>query len=454
MYLTEKLADFVVDTKYKDVPEEARLKAKQCILDCLGVTLAGSIDPINKPIKEYLEEIGGKEQSTVIGLGIRTSAPNAAFANGVFGHVLDYDDTNQIFVGHSTVSILSAILAFGELLKSTGRDIITAFLIGTEVQWKIGDALVYSGDHYNKGWHSSCTIGTLGAVAAAGKLLQLDSEKMAHAFGIAASEAAGFQEQFGTHCKPFHAGRANENGVIAALLARGGFTSAKSSLEGKFGYVRLMADEYDLEKIRDFGKPWGILEPTLARGINLKMYPICGSGMGAAEGILSLIEEHDIKAEEVESVECFARPKYVEILKHHDPKTGLEAKFSMEYWMTIALLERQIGLRQFTDNKVQESKVREYIKRVRVSPDPSIQYPWSKVRIKVDMKDGRSYTTLYFPPKGTPENPMSDEELLAKYRGCAEWCGLPKEKTEESIELTMELEKLANVDELMKLMYQ
>lgn len=368
VYLTEKLADFVVNTEYMAIPEEAVHKAKQCILDCLGVTLAGSIDPINKPIRQYLEEIGGKEQSTVIGLGIKTSASNAAFANGIFGHILDYDDTNQIFVGHSTVVILPAILALGELLKCTGRDIITAFLVGTEVKWKIGDALVFSGNHYNKGWHSTCTIGTFGAAAAAGKLLQLSSEKMGHALSIAASEAAGFQEQFGTHCKSFHAGRANENGVVAALLARGGFTGAKSALEGKLGYVRLMADEYNLEKIRDFGKPWGILEPNMARGINLKMYPICGSGMGAVEGVLSLLQEHDIRAQDVDSIECFARPKFVELLMYHVPKTGLEARFSMEYWMTIAMLERQLGLKQLTDEKVQEPRVREFIKKVKISP--------------------------------------------------------------------------------------
>jgi len=125
----------------------------------------------------------------------------------------------------------------------------------------------------------------------------------------------------------------------------------------------------------------------------------------------------------------------------------------MEYWMTIALLERQAGLKQFTDEKVQEPKVREFVKRVKVTPDPSIQYPWSKVKVKVNMKDGRSFTKMYFPPKGSPENPMSEEELIAKYRECAEWFGLGKEKTEKSIRLIMELEKLGNVEELMKLMY-
>ena len=176
MFLTEKLAEFVVDTTYEDIPDEARRKAKRCILDCVGVTLAGSLDPIQVPVKQYLEEIGGNEHSTIIGLGGKTSVLNAAFANGVFGHVLDFDDTNQIFVGHASVVIVPAIVALAERLGSTGKDMITAYMVGTEVQWRLGDALVNSGNHYAKGWHSTCTIGSFGAAAAAGKLLRLDAE--------------------------------------------------------------------------------------------------------------------------------------------------------------------------------------------------------------------------------------------------------------------------------------
>jgi 2-methylcitrate dehydratase PrpD len=157
MTITEKLAKRIVDTEYKDIPEEAKNKAKLCILDCFGVLMAGFAEPIKEPIERYLKRVGGKEESTVIGLGIKTSASHAAFANGVFGHVLDYDDTNQIFVGHATVVTLPTMLSLGEAMTLTGEDIITAYMVGTEVQWKLGDALVTSGNHYSKGWHSTGT---------------------------------------------------------------------------------------------------------------------------------------------------------------------------------------------------------------------------------------------------------------------------------------------------------
>jgi 2-methylcitrate dehydratase PrpD len=450
--ITEKFAKFIVDAEYGGISEKAKTKAKLCILDCFGALLAGSMEPINKPVKRYIERVGGKEEATVIGLGLKTSAPQAAFANGVFGHVLDYDDTNQIFVGHASVVTLPTMLALGEAMTLCGEDVITAYMVGTEVQWKLGDALVTSGNHYSKGWHSTGTIGTFGATAAAGKLLGLNKEEMVNALGIAASEAAGFQEQFGTHCKSFHAGRANENGITAALLASEGFTSSRTALEGKLGYLRVSTDRYDLEKINNFGDPWGILEPTVAKGINLKKYPVCGGGVGSVEGILSLIDDYDLRPEDVESIDCHLRPKYSELLMYHDPKTGLEAKFSMEYWMARALLDRKLGLQQLTDEKVMDQKARELVKRVKLIPDPEMEYPSSKVRILVKTRDGRLLDTMYFPPKGTPENPMTEEELMDKYRECSEWGGVARERIEESMKMLMEIEKLDDVGDLMRLM--
>ncbi len=448
--LTEKLAEFICSVEYTNIPEKAKTKAKQCILDCFGVTLAGSAESIKKPIEGYLRRVQGKEEATVIGLGVKASVPQAAFANGVFGHVLDYDDTNQMFVGHGTVVILPAILALGEAVRLSGEDALTAYMVGTEVQWKLGDALVTSGNHYAKGWHSTGTIGTLGAAAAAGKLLGLDVDQMTNALGIAASEAGGFQEQFGTHCKSFHAGRANENGVNAALLAKEGFTSSRTALDGRLGYLKVSTDRYDLGKVGGFGEPWGIMEPTVARGINLKMYPVCGGGVGSVEGILSLVKEHDLRPEDVESVECHLRPKYSELLMYHDPVTGLEAKFSMEYWMARAILDRRLGLRQFTDEKVNDPRSRELVKRVKLVPDPEMEYPSSKVRMILKTRSGRSFDTIYFPPKGTPENPMTEKELLDKYRECAEWGGVTGDRIEKSMSMIMGLEKIEDIGTLMR----
>ncbi len=448
--LTERLAEFTCGVDYGDIPEEAIKKAKQCIMDCFGAMLAGSAESIKGPVKGYLDRVEGREESTVVTFPIRTSAPNAAFANGIFAHVLDYDDTNQMFVGHGTAVILPAILALGEAKGLSGKDVLKAYMVGTEVQWKLGDALVTSGNHYGKGWHSTGTIGTLGAAAAAGKMLGLNVDQMANTMGIAASEAGGFQEQFGTHCKSFHAGRANENGVNAALLAREGFTSSRTALDGKLGYLKVSTDRYDLSKVDCFSDPWGIMEPTVARGINLKMYPVCGGGVGSVEGILSLVAQNDIHPEDVQSVECHLRPKYSELLMYHDPTTGLEAKFSMEYWMARAILDRKLGLSQLTDEKARDPKSRELVKRVKLVPDPEMEYPSSKVKIIIRMMDGRSLETIYFPPKGTPENPMTEAELVDKYRECAKWGGVAAGKVEKTRRMIMELEKLKDVGELMR----
>ncbi len=449
-YLTEKFAAFVLETRYPDIPGEATHKAKQCILDTIGVTLAGSTDPVRSPVLKYLEEIGGKKQSTVIGVGLKTSAPQAALANGIFGHVLDYDDFNFCFIGHTTVVVVPVILALGEMLKSSGEEAITAFILGTEVQWRLGDALVAGGNHYSKGWHSTGTIGTIGAAAAAGKLLRLNFEEMANAFSIAVSEAAGIREQFGTMTKSFHAGRAAENGIVAALLAKGGFTGVRSAFEGPTGFLPLVADQYHLDQMRPFGRPWGILDPDAQRGVIFKLYPCCGSGDGAIDCIFALIKEHGLRAEDVASVECFAHERKVANLRYHLPQTGLEGKFSLEYWLTIALLDGQVGLQQFTDEKVRDPRVQEFMKRITFVADPEM--PRFPVRIQVNMKNGQSHAKTFWPPKASPENPATDEELILKFRSCAEWYGLPPEKIEKSIDFILNLEKVKDLRPLLKWM--
>ena len=449
MHLTEKFAKLVVGTRFEDIPAEALDKAKQCILDCLGVAVAGSAESIRVPVREYVEAVGGREDATLIGLGGKTSVTNAALANGVFGHVLDYDDTNQIFIGHGSVVIVPAMFALAEKLRASGLELITAYMLGTEVQWKLGEALVDCGDHYAKGWHSTCTIGAFGATASAAKLLNLDEQQTVCAFGIAASEAGGFQEQFGTHCKPFHAGRANEIGVRAALLAKGGFTSAKSALDGKLGFIRLVAEKYDLSKVDRFGAPWGILEKTFGRGINIKAHPVCASALGAVEGMQALMDTHGIKADDVESIECGVRPHSLNILMYHQPQTGLEAKFSAEYWPAITLLKGRLGLSEVSDGVVRDPQVQALVRKVRVYPDPAIQVSTARVNIKVILKDGRSYSEAYYPAKGATDNPLSQEELIDKFYECLAWGGVSERQARQAADLLLGLEHMSTPDELM-----
>lgn len=449
MHLTEKLAAQVANIRYPDVPQEAVEKAKQCILDCVGVTVAGAADSIREPVMQYLDTIGGEPSATVIGIGGKTSVTNAALANGIFSHVLDYDDTNQIFIGHASAVTVPAILALAEKFGAAGEDIISAYMAGTEVQWRLGEALVSNGDHYINGWHSTGTVGAFGAAAAAAKLIGLDVEATSRALAIVASEAGGFQEQFGTHCKSFHAGRANEVGVRAALLARGGFTGAKSALEGKVGYLKLIAQKYDISKLDNFAKPWGILETSFGRGINLKANPVCASGVGSIEGMQGLVEEHGVKPEDIESIDCGVRPTALNILMHHDPKSGLEAKFSVEYWMAAVLLDGRVGLTELRDENVNRPEVREITSKVRVYGDSAITLEEARVKIDVKLKDGRELNAEYFPPKGAPDNPMTERELVAKFHDCAAWGGLPENKAETAIDMLLRLDAIDDIGPLM-----
>jgi len=449
VYLTETFARLVTGTRFGDVPAAGVAKAKDCILDCLGVAIAGAAESIREPVMRYIEAVGGAADATLVGIGGKTAVTNAALANGVFGHVLDYDDTNQIFIGHGSVVIVPAILALAEKLGSSGEDILTAYMVGTEVQWKLGEALVDCGDHYAKGWHSTGTIGAFGATAAATKLLGLSEDESAHAFGIAASEVGGFQEQFGTHCKPFHAGRANEVGVRAALLAKGGFTSARSAFEGKVGWLKLVAEKYDLSKIDGFGKPWGILEETFGRGMNLKAHPVCASALGAVEGMQALIAAHGFTAADVDTIECGVRPHSLNILMYHEPRTGLQAKFSAEYWPAITLLRGRLGLREITDEVVSQAEVQALIRKVKVYPDPSITVSTARVNIKVTLRDGRTVSEAYFPAKGATDNPFTREELVDKFNECAEWGGVSALKAARAVEIVSTLERAKGVAALM-----
>ncbi len=449
MYLTEKFADLVIGTRYADIPSAAIEKAKECVLDCIGVAIAGSAEPIRTPILQYVEALGGHAHATLFGVGTKTSVTNAALANGTFGHVLDYDDTNQIFIGHGSVVVVPAILALAEHLGSSGADMLLAYMLGTEIQWKLGEALVDCGDHYARGWHSTCTVGAFGATAATAKLLGLTRDQAAHAFGIAASEVGGFQEQFGTYCKPFHAGRANEIGVRAALLARGGFTSARSALEGKVGLLALIAGTFDLSKVERFGQPWGIMEQTFGRGINLKAHPVCASALGAVEGMQALIAKHAFTAADVERIECGVRPHSLNILMYHAPKTGLQAKFSAEYWPAITLLRGRLGLHEVKDEVVLSPEVQDLVKKVRVYPDPSITVSQARVDIRVTLKSGASFSEAYYPAKGAADNPLSREELIEKFHECAQWGGVSGAKADQAIDRVLNLERMQNCTDLM-----
>ena len=448
METTEQIAQFVVQTSYAGIPGEAVAVAKKAILDGLGVMVAGSTEPAGKIIAEHVKELGGAPQAGVIAQGFRTSVVQAALANGTMAHALDYDDVLAPMTGHPTVVVLPVVLALGEMYHRTGRNVLEAYIVGVEVAARIGSGI--GRRHYAVGWHSTATLGTLGAAAAAAKMLGLGVMETRIALGIAASEAGGLRQNFGTMTKPFHAGNAARNGIVAAMLAQKGFTADDSIIESSLGFCSILGGEgqYNLALMtKNLGNPFAIVKP----GLELKPYPCCRFTHRCIDAILQIIAEHHPAAEEVTEVECQTSPSLPQILIHHRPRTSLEGKFSMEYCLARALLDGKIGIGQFAEEKILEPTVQELLQRVRyVHPEGAETERRSEV-VTVRLKNGREYSHEVFIAKGAPENPMTMAELTAKYRDCASLV-FSSEVVERSLQMVNQLEEVRDIAKLAHLL--
>lgn len=457
MGLTEEVVSFVYRTRYKDVPPEVVRIAQGFVLDGLGVMLAGSTEKGSRIIQNYLRRLGGREEATVIGAGFMAPAGRAALANGVAGHAMDYDDTQLStskeavygLLTHPTVPVLAAVLAVGEASKVSGQDMLLAYILGVEVECRIADAM--NPRHYQSGFHSTATIGGLGAVAAVGKISSMRPEPLARALGIAASMAGGLRENFGTMTKPLHAGRAAENGVTAAELAQQGFTSATNILEARRGFYSAMGGGYDEGKIAGrLGRPYFMQDP----GISIKPYPSGSLSHPAQDLILDLVRQHDLRAEDVDSIEVGTNSNVPNALIYPMPKTALEGKFSIPFCMAIGVIERKAGIAQFTDRKVREPKVVGMMRRVTLVVDPELEalgYDQVRSRIRIKLKDGRTIEGRADVARGHPQKPMSWAEIGEKFRDCAR-LALSRKDTEEAVELVANLERTRSLLPLIRVL--
>ena len=417
MRATSAIAEFIVKSRWEECPEPAVAAARRAILDCLGVMLAGSVDPPARIVQSVARAEGGAPLATVVGTGQRTGAVWAALCNGTAAHALDFDDTNFAMLGHPSAPVLAAALAAGELGLADGRAVVHAFLLGFEVETTLAE--VVNPEHYDHGWHATCTLGTLGAAAAAARLLGLDAAQTRMALATAASQSSGLKENFGTMTKPFHAGHAARSGVLAALLAREGWTASDQALEGPQGWVNVLgAGARRIEALATLGAPWKILRS----GVAVKPYPSCACTHSIIDGTLELKRVHGLLPEQVAEITVGINALVRKILIHHDPHTGLEAKFSAEFSAAAALCEERVGIGTFRDDTVQNPAIRDLMARVRVVVDPEIpgdleRHVWSKVTLR--LTDGR---TLQIGPRqvpGHPGNPLTLEALRDKFNACA-----------------------------------
>ncbi len=456
MGVTEEVASFVHNSRYREIPQEVVRLAQGFVLDGLGVILAGSAaEESARIVQAHIRQLGGKGEATVLGAGFMTSTPKAALANGVAGHAMDYDDTQLStskegvygLLTHPTVPVLSAVLAIGEKLKISGEDMLLAYITGVEVECRIADAI--NPRHYQAGFHSTATMGGLGAAMAVGKLMKLKAEVLRRALGIAASMASGLRENFGTMTKPLHAGRAAENGVTATQLAAMGFTAAQNILEAKRGFFNATAGGFDEAKISGrLGRPYFISDP----GISIKPYPSGSLSHPAQDLIVDMVKTHDLHAEDIETIDVGTNSNVPNALIYPMPKTALEGKFSIPFCMAMGVLERKAGIAQFKDRKVREPKVVEFMKRVTLYVDDELEalgYDQVRSRIRIKMKDGRTVEGRADVARGHPLKPMSWEELGEKFRDCARLV-LSKKNTEDAIELVGNLNRVRSISPLIR----
>jgi 2-methylcitrate dehydratase PrpD len=458
--LTEYVANFVVSTRAQAIPRDVAYLGKRSVLDGLGLALAGAASETGHITRSYLNglDIAKESGSTVIGSSLRLPARFAAFANGIFIHADDYDDT-QLAVAkdrvyglltHPTAPALAAVLALAERDLRSGLDLMTAYQVAVEVECKIAEAILPR--HYQQGFHSTGTCGAIGAAAGAASLLGLDLATTRRALSLGASQAAGLRENFGTMTKPFHAGRAAESGVVAAELTALGFTASPIALEADRGFFRAAGGGYSPEMINGLlGNPWTFASP----GVSIKPHPSGSLTHPGMSVMIDLIRRHDLDPKRVKRVAVGTNHNMPNALIHHRPQNELQAKFSMEFCMAILLLERKAGLEQFTDEVVNRPDVQALLRRVEFGVHPEAEaagFDKMTTIIEIELEDGSVVKGSADFGKGSPANPMSDDELFHKFRECAAWGGLKPEEAQGIIDLVWQIEDLADVRALTSLL--
>ena len=343
--VTAAIAQTVRAISYEALPADVRALATHCLLDWIGVALAGADEPLTRMLRAEVLEEGGAPQATLFGHGARVSARQAALVNGAASHALDYDDVHMGMSGHPSVPIVPALLALAERRHSSGRDVMAALVAGFEAECRIG-AYVMPG-HYSVGFHATGTLGTFGAAAACAHLLGLDAGQWLNAFGIAGAQAAGLKSMFGTMCKPLHAGKAAANGLLAATLAARGFTSSEAVLEAAQGFAATQTLTPNADRALD-----GLGAEFAIRGVLFKYHAACYGTHETIEAVTRLRERHGLGAEDVARINLLVPPGNLAMCNIQEPRTALEGKFSLRFAAALALAGGGTQEAAFTDAAV------------------------------------------------------------------------------------------------------
>lgn len=402
---TAKLASFIVNTDEQNIPPWVYEHAKVAFMDWLAVTFAGKDDPLVKMLIDYADMVGGKKQATIIGYHMKKDVSSAALINGSASHTLDYDDTLVSFFGHPSVTIFPSLLALSELRGKSGKDFLTAYIIGLQVGSTIGACA--SLDHYMGGWHATSTLGHLASAAACARLLGLSGKQATYALGIGGTQSSGLKRVFGTMCKPFHAGRASQSGLLAALLAEQGFTSAEDILEGPQGFFEALKGKVNEDVVSMLGLGWDV------QNLQQKYHASCHATHSPLEAALAIIKGENIELDAIKSITVHASTLSLQAAGKNEPASGLEGKFSISYCVANALLRGVTGMQVFTDEKVNDPAVRAIMKKIKVINDPKIMALESIVEVEVN--NGKSFQAFSDILQQTPPLEVKKERVASKF---------------------------------------
>ncbi|GAA0988389.1 hypothetical protein GCM10009555_069900 [Acrocarpospora macrocephala] len=469
-FVLSVLGRWVAGARLEDVPERARATALRSVLDLVGVTLAGRGEPLAEVVGAYLDH-GGPGAATVLGMGRRSTAELAAFANGAVGHALDFDDVSHTMGGHPTVAVFPAAFAVAEQEGRSGRELLAAYCAGVEVATSIARGVNFL--HYDKGWHPTSTLGTFGAAAAAAKLLGCTAGQVTAALALATAAAAGIKSSFGAMAKPLQVGRAAQAGVACALLARAGATANPGAMEDKqgFGAVFNGPGLFDpAAMVASLGNPWDLEDPGLA----IKLHPCCGGTHAAIDAAIKLRAEiagttniagpdgagltnagpsgfagQANFAGSIDEVEAFIHPRRFAHLDRPEVDGPLSAKFSLQHVVALALLDGYIAIEHFTPEAINRPDVVAMRAKVRARPLPEDRQGPEHFAAEVTVKaGGRTYTARMERPRGrTPETALTDGDIEGKFARCS---GL--DEPDRVIDLIKNLAGMPDLGELSRLL--
>lgn len=418
MSLSLEMAKRIRAMRFDNLPSEAVHWAKVAILDTVGVAIQGGRDDSTRIASKVLLT-SAPGSSLLFGQDKRTTALDAARINGVAAHALDFDDGNNTFAGHPSAPILPALFALADESKISGRDFIAAFVAGYEAECRI--SLGVNLYQYLRGWHTTTTIGVLGAAAAAAHLLKLDEQQISRALAIAASTASGIRSNVGTMTKPLHNGQATHNGLYAALLAREGYTASDLAFEGEMGYFECYNGKgnFDASRIMPgWGEPLSIIQP----GPGIKVYPCCASTHPAIDCAIIIANQHNLKPEDIAKVESYTHTRRLFHTNRPDPKTSVDAKFSVQYSVARGLVDRKVVVEHFAGNAYEDARTQAVMKKVMAAAYTTEQFPADNhfgAEVRVTLNNGKVLTHKVDQPYGrTTSAALPPEMLRAKFENC------------------------------------